>query len=355
MKNVRSTAGIIAFALAGCASTGSGGSGAGGSNAYPTSFSSPGELTVGEFKQNPEKYYKDWLVTRSGNMDSYKKVTLPAYTIEYKTFLQAANQNKLSALVGGGDGAKNVLSMNVSLPWEPHQALFQEITDASYARLKEKLRNMGLEVVEWSDVKAKSEDARAFEKDKLDMAGVKQDDGSVWVSAKGLGRMDSIFWMGSACSASRDNDMTLLMPHYTVSFGYFGGQETPRTLKESHGTASIAFTPQVQIYSGSGLTAAAKYQGGKIVLDKTAVSNEAFASKIVNTADSRSAAKASGENARNLAAATHGTSAHGVSVSTRAGLSYDLQIEPAKFKAIVLGQLDAIEDMIILSYKKELY
>ncbi len=341
-----------AFALNGCAS---GGSSAGStSSVHPTSFSSPMEFSTVEMKSDPKKYVKKWTTSMGGSFDEYKKITIPAYSIEFKTFIQKAEQDKLATMFVNADGAKNILGMNISLPWEPNQALMQEIVNTSYARLKDKFKKAGLEVVEWQTVKAKYTDAAEFEKDKLKMDPVTAADGGVILTAKGLGRLDSMFWGGKASSVSREAEMTVAMPHFTVGFGYFGGAPTAQTIKEAHGSASIAFTPQIQIYSGSGMNCFAKYEGCRVTLDKTAVSNVPYAKKIVKAGDTRAVANATADHTRNAVAAANATTNDNVKVSSRASLNYTVEMEPTKYKQAVLAQLDAVEDLLVERYKIEM-
>lgn len=319
---------------------------------YPTQFSSPAQINPAEATQL--KYAKSWTRSVGGGFDDFKKVTIPAYTIQFVSSLKDVNQNKFAAAFDKSDGGKSILDMQVVLPVEQHLALLQEITNESHARLSEKLKKLGFEVVDWSSVKAASEDARDFEKNKLNMDPVHEKNGAVSVAAKGLGRLDTIFWGASAASAVRDSKTVLVIPNFTVGFGYFGGDDKPTTIKESHGAASLKFTPQIQVYSGSGVKVSGKYSGGDLGLSKTAVSDDVFATSIKKFNDSRGSAKDQEESARQAGALIHGTTANNIGVSSRAGLSYDIEINPAKFKAAVLAQLDLVENMIVERYKDEL-
>lgn len=342
------------FALSGCA-TGGGGSGGGGSEgAHPIAFSHPAEISQTEFKKNPDKYAKEWLNVVDDGMDEYKKITIPVYTVDFQTLMSKANQNKFSTAFVNEDGAANILNLAVVFPWEENRSLLQDITDTSYARLVEKFKKIGLEVVDWSSVKAKYEDAREFEKEKLNMEPVKKDGHMTSFAANGLGRIDSIFFSGPAINLSREAEVGLVMARFGVGFGYFDGQETPFTIKEHHGSTGVTFTPQAQVYTGSGIITAAKYYGGRAMLDKTAVSNRAFSKGLSKWGDSRADADTLAQVAKGGVAGVTGTTNDQVKVSTRASVGYDLKVDAAKFKEAVLAELDKAEDLIVHRYKMEL-
>lgn len=343
-----------ALALNGCATGGGGNSDAGASNIHPTQYTSPAELSAAEKQADAKKYTKKWTAAKGGSFDAYKKITLPTYSIEFKTFVQKASQSAMTSMLVNADGAKNVLGMNVSLPWEENQAVMQEIVNTSYNRLKDKFKKAGLEVVEWQNVKSKYEDAAEFEKDKMKMDPITKTDGSVIITANGMGRLDTLFWGSKASSVSREAEMALAMPHFTVGFGYFDGTPTPQTINEAHGSTSIAFTPQIQVFSGSGMNCFAKYEGCSVTLDKTAVTNSPFAKKIAKESDSRGVANARAEALKTGVAGVNGTTNDKVTVSTRASLDYIVEMDPVKYKNAVLAQLDSVEDLLVERYKIEM-
>lgn len=351
-KLILLAAGLVA--LTGCA-TGGGGSGGGGSQgAHSVAFSHPAEISETEFKNNPDKYAKDWLNVVDDGMDEYKKVTIPVFTVDFQILLSKANQNKFTTAFVNEDGAANILNLAVVFPWEENKDLLQEITNTSYARLVEKFKKIGLEVVDWSSIKSKYEDAREFERDKLNMDPIKEEGHMASFAANGLGRIDSIFFSGPATGVSREAEVALVMAKFGVGFGYFDGQETPYTVKESHGSTGVSFTPQAQVYTGSGIITAAKYYGGRAMLDKTAVSNKPFSKGLSKQGDSRADADTTAQVAKGGIAGVSGTTNDRVKVSTRASVDYNLKIDAAKFKEAVLAELDKAEDLIVHRYKMEL-
>lgn len=175
------------------------------------------------------------------------------------------------------------------------------------------------------------------------------------MAADGLGRLNSIFWGSSAASTSRNAEVVVVIPHFTVGFGYFGGEPTPHTVTEAHGPAKLQFTPQVQIYAGSGLRTSGKYEGGALALGKSAVTDQVYATRLEKFGDTKDAAKEHEEHARRLAAARHGTTTENIQgISSRAGAGYEVKMDPVKFKAAVLEQLNLVEDLVIARYKNEL-
>lgn len=343
----------MASLISGCASSGSGGGGGAGT-AHAVSFSHPRVYSQTEFQADPDKYVKGWLNVVDDGMDEYKKVTIPVYTVDFQTLMAKANQNKLTTLLVKSDGSANILTLAVSFPWQENQALLQDITNTSYNRLVEKFKKAGLEVVPWSSIKEKSEEAREFEKEKLNTEAVKKDENMVSFSANGLGRIDSIFYGSQAASVSRDQEVALIMAKFGVGFGYFDGEQTPASIAESHGSTAVMFTPQVQVFTGSGIQTSAKYYGGRAVIDKTATSDKAFSKGLVKETDNRADANYRADVIKGGVAGVNGTTNDKVAVSTRAAVIYNLQIDTAKFKEAVLAELDHVEDLIIHRYKMEL-
>lgn len=278
----------------------------------------------------------------------------PAFTIEFITSSQDVNQNKFTTAFVKADGAKNILDMKVVFPLDKHAEMAKQIADESLARFKTKLKAAGFEVVEWSEVKKMSKDAQEFETEKLKLETFKNQDNSVSVAANGLGRLDSIFWNASAASTVRDTKIAIVVPHFTIGYGYFGGKETPKTIKETHDTTSLMFTPQLQVYTGSGIKTSGKYEGGSIALAKTAAFDEQFYKSFAKANDSRGLAKEREEDMRAVGAGLHNTESKNIVVSSRAGVDYEMSIEPTKYKAAVMKQLDLVENMVIERYKAEL-
>ncbi|MBX3023017.1 MAG: hypothetical protein KF799_15180 [Bdellovibrionales bacterium] len=348
---------VLAVAgLAGCASTGSSGvAGAAnqsGGNSV-TQFSSPKPISADEFKQDPKKYAKSWTNYKGGGVDSFKKVTIPSYTLEFQTGVYQVNRNKMAALLGNSDGARSTLTMSVGFPWEVHQEMLKEVAATSAKRLKEKFQKAGVEVVEWETVKAGNEKAADFEKNRLANEPVLVNDHLVSIAAPGMARLKSGIWAFAASSLSRNAEVSLIFPNFGIGFGYFGGETTPHTITEGHDMTSVKFTPQAQVLTGSGFDYQSKWNTGNISLDYTAVSNDPFVKKMVKGGDSRAAAKESGEARRGLAMAMSGAQSHEVKVSTSAAVEYKLDIDPAKYKELILSQLDAAENLIVERYKNE--
>ena len=329
-------AGAMAAALVGCASAPTAIGGGEARAVYPTAMYSPLQINPTEATQ--EKYIKSWVKKAGSGFGDFKKITIPAYTVEFVTFVNDVNQNKLATAQAKDDSAKNILDMSVTLPHDQHADLMQEIADESHARLVEKLKQAGFEVVEWHHIKNKSEEARDFEKNKMNTMPIVHGKKSVSVAAKGLGRLDTIFWGASAGSAARDAGATIIVPHFTIGYGYFGGDLMPHTIKETYGSTSLAFTPQLQVYSGSGIKTFGKYAGGHLSLKNTAVSHYPFVKGMKKTDDIRDSAKNDGDKAKPV----------------HAGLHYHLAIDPAKFKEAVHTQISMVEDMIVTRYKNEL-
>ncbi|MBX2988830.1 MAG: hypothetical protein KF802_13145 [Bdellovibrionaceae bacterium] len=340
---------VSAMALAGCASGGSGG----GTTSGSTMFSSPEVISKESFEKDPKKYSKSWVSYKGGGVDSFKKVTIPSYTLEVRTDMQGRGYNKMAALLVKGDGAKSALFMNVSFPWEQHQAMLQEVATISYGRLKEKFKKAGAEVVEWSSVVSSNEKAADFNKERLSMTPVEKGENMVSLTANGQARLLPGMWVYAASSLSRDAEIALIFPNFGLGFGYFDGEDTPLTITEAHGMGSIKFTPQAQVLTGSGFGYQSKWHTGTMALDRTAVSNEPFVKKLVKGDDTREAANQRGEAKRGLTMALHGAQAHEVAVSTNANLQYQLEIDPVKYKAMLLSQLDAAEDLLVERYKNE--
>lgn len=342
-------------ALAGCASGGGGGGGGSNGGVHAISNSHPKEISVAEFRANPDKYAKSWLNVVDDGMDEYKKVTIPVYTIDFQTLMSQANQNKFTTAFVNTDGAANILNMAVAFPVEENLPLLKEITNASYARLVEKFKKAGLEVVDWQAMKSKFEGAREFEKDKLNMEPVKEEGHLTSIAANGLGRLDSAFFSGPAINLSRKADTALVMAKFGVGFGYFGGKETANTIHESHGSTGMSFTPQAQVFEGSGILTAAKYYGGRAILDKTAVNSDVkFSTGLAKNGDTRADANNTAQYVKGGVAAARNTTNDKVSVSTRASVGFQMKIDPAKFKEAILAELDKAEDLIVHRYKMEL-
>lgn len=340
---------LAAMLMGACASNPTSGGGE-VSAIYPTQMSSPQEINKAEF--GSDKFAETWVSAKGGGMDDFKKVTIPAYTLEFVTFAQDVDQNKLSAAFVKADGAKNIMDMTVTLPFAENKELMQEITNESHKRLTAKLQKAGFQVVDWSEVKAKSADAVEFEKEKMDMQPVVNGSHAASFAAAGAGRLNSIFWAAGTSGVARDTDTAVVIPHFTIGFGYFGGEPTPTTIKESHGPATLAFTPQVQIFSGSGLRVSGKYETGFVALKNTAVVNETFG-KFTKDGDSRDLANSRTEDMKAIGAGVHGTTADNIVVSSRAGLHYNIKLDQAKFKETVMAQLSMVEDMIVARYKAE--
>ena len=342
--------------IAGCASgggnSGSSGAASAGGNAL-VQFSKPTEISQTEFAKDPKKYSKTWVDYNGGGVDSFKKVTIPSYTLEFQTYLQKVNSNKMAALLVKADGAKSALTMGVSFPWQEHQQMMQEIAAASYTRLKEKFKKSGVEVVEWNTVVASNKKAEAFNNERLSNEPVVTADSIVSVSAPGASRLKSGMWQFAASSLSRNAEVSLIFPNFGVGFGYFDGATTPYTVTEAHGMTGVQFTPQIQVYAGSGFSYQSKWDTGVMQLDRTAVANEPFCKKLTKAIDSRQAANESGEVRRSLAMATSGAQAHEVAVSTSARVNYNVEIEAAKYKEALMAQLDAAENLLIERYKNE--
>lgn len=343
-------AGAVALSLVGCASGGSGGSGGGTGG---TMFDSPTVFSPEEFKSNPEKYSKTWTRYVGGGVDSFKKITIPTYTLEVQTGMYKVGKNKVAALLANADGARSSLTMGVAFPWQEHEAMMQEIASASYARLKEKFKNAGVEVVDWSAVKAGNQKAADFEKENFATTPLMQNENSVSVVAPGAFRVVATSPY-SLSSLSRDAEISVFFPNFGVGYGYFDGETTPLTIAEGHGMSGVSFTPQVQVLSGSGFSYQSKWNGGVIALDKSAISNTPFVKKLNKMDDSRGEAGKAEESRRSLVTGLTGAASHDVKVSSSASVVYKLDIDAAKFKAAVLKELDAAEDIVVARYKSEL-
>lgn len=228
----------------------------------------------------------------------------------------------------------------------------QEIAAASYARLVEKFKKSGVEVVEWATVKASNQKAVDFEKENFATTPVVKKDHSACVVAPGAFRVieSSPYALSSL---SRDAEISVFFPNFGVGFGYFDGETTPATIQEGHGMAGVAFTPQVQVLSGSGFSYQSKWHGGVIALDNSAVNNTPFVKNLEKLTDSRQTASGAEETRRNAVSGLTGAASHEVKVSSSASMVYRLNIDAAKFKAAVLKELDAAEDIIVARYKAE--
>ncbi|WP_413560585.1 hypothetical protein [Bdellovibrio sp. HCB209] len=345
-------AGVAAFYLVGCASGGGGNGGRGGLIAG-TMYSSPATFSQEEFNKDQKKYSKTWTTYKGGGVDSYKKVVIPTYSLNLQTDMYTVAKNKLASLVNAGDGARSTLTFSVNFPWEKNQQVMQEIAGISYNRLKEKFKKTGVEVVEWSSVVAASDKASKYEKENFGTTPVVKGESFVSFSAPNVPRVvnTSIY---AISSLSRDAEVSLFFPNFTVGFGYFGGETTPFTIAEGHGMSGTTFTPQVQVLSGSGFGYQSKWNAGGIALDKTAISNVPFVLKLDKEADSRTRAGEKEELMRNTVVGLSGAKSHEVKVSSAASIVYNLDVDSAKFKDAVLKELDAAEDLIVSRYKMEL-
>lgn len=139
-----------------------------------------------------------------------------------------------------------------------------------------------------------------------------------------------------------------------LGYGYFDGDATPYTISEGHGMSGVTFTPQVQVLAGSGFSYQSKWNAGVMGLDKSPVSNSPFVNKMEKVRDSRQASGEAEESRRAVVSGLTGTASHDVKVSSSASLVYSLDIDAEKYKAAVLKELDAAEDIIVASYKAEL-
>lgn len=343
---------VLALALAGCASSGgSGAAGDSGSGTPTTMFSNPKEFSKDEFAKDSKGYAKNWVDYKGGGADSFKKITIPAYTIEFQKNIYKVDKSKMAAMFLKADGAKSELTMNVGLPVNSREQLLKDITATSYNRMKEKFKKAGVELVEWSEVKSQYPDAVAFEKDKLSLAPVVTTDSRVSFTSPGGARLNSAFWAFAASSLSRDSKISFIMPNFAVGYGYFGGEPTAQTITEKHDFAEIQFTPQVQVLAGSGFSYHSKWDSGVMVLKNTLVSNESFVKKLNKVNDSRQVAKEKGETARQSYASLTGAKDHEVQVSTTAAINYELGLDDEKFKTLVLAELDKAEDLVVERYK----
>ena len=344
-------AGMAALSLAGCATGGSGN--AGGGTSAGTQFASPKEFSPEEFNKNQEKYAKTWTKYLGGGVDSYKKIAIPTYTLEVQTSMYKVGKNKIAAVLANSDGARSTLTLAINLPIEKHEALMTEIAGISYNRLKDKFKKTGVQVVEWSEVLAASKKAAEYEKDNFTSTPIEKNEHFASFVAPGAFRKHG-FSPYQVSALSRDAEIALFFPNFGIGYGYFDGATTPHTIAEAHGMAGVYFTPQVQVFMGSGVTYQSKWNAGGISLDYSAVSNTPFVTKLDKTADSRADASSAEENRRRLASAWTGAASHEVKVSSAASTVYNIQIDEMKFKEAVLKELDAAEDLIVTRYKSEL-
>lgn len=353
MKVKVSLLALAAVGMVGCASGGGNSGHTGAENGFM--HSSPKEFSKEEFSKNPKNYADDMVTYKGGGVDSYKKVTIPSYTLDIRKFMQTVTHNKMAALLAKSDGAKNELTLSVSFPVMQHEAMMRDIASVSYARLVEKFKKTGVEVIPWSEVKAKHKDAVKFEQEKMFDKPVVDSDSMVSFSAPGLLRPDSGVSMAYALSSlSRETEVSIILPKFGIGFGYFDGAKTPYTITEAHGMTSVQFTPQIQILSGSGFDYQSKWNGGGVILGNTLVANQAFVSKLVKEGDSRAAANERGEKTRGAVMGVTGAKSHEVTVSTSAALNYEVAIQPEEFKKLALAELDSAENLIVQRYKTEL-
>lgn len=281
---------------------------------HSTPFSVSDHITAEEFKEDPNELARLWVSSVGQNLNTYKKITIPAYSLEFKSWIQGLNPSKFSK-------AKD-FTLNVYLDLESQETLLKEITQISYLRIKEKFKKMGLELVEWSEVKNKSEEARRFETDYLNTQSVAKFSDTISITTDGAGRLRSQLWNPGAAATSRESEITLVLMSFTVGFGYFNGTPTNFTFKSCLEESGLHFTPQVQIQAGSGFQYWALYEGGQVYLDRTAVLDGPFS-----------------KNFTKLNQSTDNTV-----------FNYSLQIEPQKYKEMVLRQLDIVEDLLIQKY-----
>ncbi|KYG67231.1 hypothetical protein AZI86_09505 [Bdellovibrio bacteriovorus] len=339
----------LAAVLNGCASGGAsnGGSAGFGGNAT-TMFSDPKGFSEEEFKKDSKSYAKSW--SSVGADIEFKKVTIPTCTVEFQRLVYDVNRSKLGALLKG-DGTKSELTMGVELPVDRYDKMLREITTASCNRLKEKFKKIGAEVVEWSEVKGKYPEAVSFEKDRLSADAAVANEMQISYAGEGFNRLNRGMWAFGASSLSREAELSIVLPNFGVGFGYFGGEATPYSITEKHDFAELQFTPQVQIYAGSGFSYHSKWDGGAMVLKSTMVDSGPFVKKLEIVDDSRAAAKKSGEQARGILMGATGAEVHETQVSTRGRVNYDMVLDEAKFKNMVLKELDQAENIVVERYR----
>lgn len=355
MKKITALLTTMALIISSCASSGGGGGGgsAGFGGNAGTMFSEPTAFSVSEFQASSKAYAKKMVKYNGGGVDSFKKLTIPTYTLEIQKNVQAVSKNKVAALLAKADGAKSELTMNMSLPVDLHDAVLKEISQTSYNRLKGKFKSSGVEVVEWSDVKTKYPEAIEFEKEKTSMEPVVYTENMASYTAGGLGRLSRGMWQFKASSLSRDSEISIILPNFAIGYGYFGGEATSQTIKEANGMTDLQFTPQLQVYSGSGFSYQSKWDTGVVVLDKTLISNDVFVKKMSVVSDTREAAREAGEKARGAYMSLTGAKEYETRVSTRASINYELILDEAQFKKAILAELDKAENLIVERYKNE--
>lgn len=347
MKSVLLTAATLA--LVGCSSGGNSGRSAGAGNG--TFFDRPAKFSKVDFEKNKSEYADEW-VKAGKNVDSFKKVVIPSCSISFQNQYQTVKRSKAGIFLKG-DGTKSDLTMNINVPTDKYDALMAEVATTSCNRLKDKFKSAGVEVIEWNDFKNKYPDAVAFEKDNMSLDKKEIKEGSVTYAGKGYGRLTAMFWQRAASSISRDAEVSLYFPNFGVGFGYFDGQATAATIKETHGWAEVQFTPQVQIYSGSGFAYQAKWDTSAMSLKKSLVNDERFVEKLDIQHDNRAERTAQGEAIRGVAMAATGAQSWQTQVSTKGAVNYNVILDEGKFKDIILNELASAEDLIIESFKNE--
>lgn len=342
----------LGAAIVGCASGGSssGGSSGFGGNAT-TQFYNPQEFVDAEFQKDPKGYAKSW--ASSGASIEFKKVVIPSCTIEFQKNIYDVNRSKLGIFLKG-DGTKSTLTMGVGLPVDLYDKTLKEIASTSCQRLKSKFKNIGAEVVEWNDLKGKYPDAVDFEQKRLSADSLVLSDSVASYTGEGFFRLNRGMWQFGASSLSREAEISIVLANFGIGYGYFDGPTTPYSIKEAHDMAEVQFTPQVQIYSGSGFNYHSKWDGGVMALKNTMVDSGPFVKKLEKMTDSRQAAKESGERARGVLMGFTGAEAHETQVSTNGAVAYELVLDETKFKNLVLKELDRAENIVVERYKNEM-
>lgn len=327
--------------LAGCVTGGSQGpvgSGFGGN--IPTLLVNPKTFSPDEFKKDPKSYATTWVAYKGEGINVYKKITIPTYTLDFQKNLMK-------------NPAGQTMAMNIGLPVDTYNTMMKEIAEASFARLKQKFKTAGVEVVAWNDMKSRFPAAISFEKEQLSLEPIVYNETMVSYAPNGAARLNTTMWQNAAGNLSRAADVAVIMPNFTVGYGYFEGQPTQYTIKDTKEMKNVGFTPQIQIYAGSGFHYQSKWDHGMMTLANTMVLNEAFVAKLNKVSELKQAHNKHGKKFpgvyRGVASNPDAANANNNTPS----LNYELSLDKMKFKKHVLMQLDAAENLIVERYKNQ--